>query len=124
MGKVELVDAYSFFDDLMDDELKKQMQYDEMLVGIACEFINYRTRHGITQKELAEKLQMTQAMISKLESGEYNPTIKMLFEIAHKLSWKFNVQFKSEVEVNKYIPADENVKLTNDYFDQSMGWAS
>lgn len=97
MGKMMLVDAYSFFKEENED-FKKEMQIEDILVDIACEFINYRASHGMTQKDLAEKLQMTQAMVSKLESGEYNPTVKMLFEIAQKLSWSFSLQFKSSNE--------------------------
>ena len=39
----------------------------------------------MSQKELAEKLGVSQAMVSKLESGEYNPTIKKLCELFQKL---------------------------------------
>lgn len=65
----KMVEAYTFFAN-ESDEFKKQMQVEELLVDIACEFINYRAVHDMTQKELAEKLQMTQAMVSKLESGD------------------------------------------------------
>ena len=96
-----MVDAYEFFSN-ESDEFKRQMQVEELLVDIACEFINYRAAHGMTQKDLAKKLGITQAMVSKLESGEYNPTVKMLFEIAQKLSWSFSLQFKSEVKNTEY----------------------
>lgn len=89
-------DAYSYFEG-DSNELKQEMAVEDLLVDIACEFINFRVKNKMSQKDLAEKLQMTQAMVSKLESGEYNPTVKMLFEIAQKLSWKFNIQFESGI---------------------------
>ena len=101
MENLMMVDAYEFFSN-ESDEFKRQMQVEELLVDIACEFINYRAAHGMTQKDLAKKLGITQAMVSKLESGEYNPTVKMLFEIAQKLSWSFSLQFKSEVKNTEY----------------------
>jgi len=117
-----MVDAYDFFVN-ESDEFKKQMQIEELLVDIACEFINYRARHDMTQKDLAKKLEMTQAMVSKLESGEYNPTVKMLFEIAQKLSWNFNLQFESEMKSTEY-KYDNAVFEQNEEFMDNMGLAS
>ena len=48
----------------------------------------------MTQKDLANKLNITQAMVSKLESGEYNPSIGFLFKISKKLDWKFELTFE------------------------------
>lgn len=96
-----LVDAYAFFEaDSKEDAEKRELE--DLLVDIACEFINYRVANNMTQKELAERLNMTQAMVSKLESGEYNPTVKMLFEIAKKLSWNFSIQFSNNVGNMQY----------------------
>ena len=90
MEKKTLVEAYTFFEEENND-FKQQLAVEDLLVDIACEFINFRLKNKMSQKDLAEKLQITQAMVYKLESGEYNPTVKMLFEIAQKLSWKFNI---------------------------------
>lgn len=121
MEEMTLIEAYSFFEK-EDDVFKKEMQVENLLVDIACEFINYRAKHGMTQKDLAQKLEMTQAMVSKLESGEYNPTIKMLFEIAQKLGWKFDLQFKSDIASDGYAfqMKEEQCK---EYFE-NMGLAS
>ena len=108
MKKKTLVDVNTFFEN-EDDEFKKAMELEDMLVDIACEFINYRAANDLTQRELAEKLQITQAMVSKLESGEYNPTVRMLFEIAEKLSWNFSLEFKRNIEPPDY------------YFDEHKG---
>lgn len=101
MEKKLLVDAYTFFEE-ENSQFQKNMEVEDLLVDIASEFINYRVRNKMSQKDLAEKLQMTQAMVSKLESGEYNPTVKMLFEIAQKLSWKFSVRFESGMQDSHY----------------------
>lgn len=122
MEKMMLVDAYKFFSEENED-FKKEMQIEDILVNIACEFINYRAVHGLTQKDLAEKLQITQAMVSKLESGEYNPTVRMLFEIAQKLSWNFSLQFKSDNEILEYAYEGIETEQSEEYFD-NMGLAS
>lgn len=122
MSKKKLVDAYTFFEE-ESNELKQEMAVDDLLVDIACEFINFRVKHKMSQKDLAEKLQMTQAMVSKLESGDYNPTVKMLFEIAQKLSWKFNIQFESNARSSEYS-FEQAVSEPNEEYIDSMGFAS
>jgi transcriptional regulator with XRE-family HTH domain len=42
-------------------------------------------------KELSKKLNVSQSMVSKLESGEYNPTVEQLWKICDKLNWKFDI---------------------------------
>ncbi|MDM5291794.1 helix-turn-helix transcriptional regulator [Peribacillus simplex] len=41
-----------------------------------------RKQHGITQEELAGKLDVTRQTISSLEHGRYNPSILLAFKIA------------------------------------------
>ncbi len=117
-----LVSAYSFFDE-EDSNFKTEMEVEDLLVDIACEFINYRAANKMTQKDLAEKLDITQAMVSKLESGDYNPTVKMLFEIAQKLEWNFKLEFSSKREKKDYYFDGEGADQSEEYFD-NMGLAS
>lgn len=67
--------------------------------------------------------QITQAMVSKLESGDYNPSIKMLFEIAQKLSWNFKIEFN---EIVKKVNYTYNLKelAVNGGNNADMGFAS
>lgn len=85
-----LQNPWDIFDEI-DEETKQEFELSDILVDIACKIINYRLDNNITQKELADRLNITQAMVSKLESGEYNPSIEFLFKIASKLDWKFQL---------------------------------
>lgn len=89
-----LVEAKSFFNDT-NDEFNKEIEIELLLVDIASEFVKYRAVKNISQKELAGILEISQAMVSKLESGDYNPTVKFLFEISKKLNWDFSVNINS-----------------------------
>lgn len=122
MMEKKLVEAYTFFEE-ESREFKQEMAVENLLVDIACEFINFRVKNKMSQKDLAEKLQITQAMVSKLESGEYNPTVKMLFEIAQKLSWKFSIQFESSMRNSEYS-FEQAVSEQNEEYIDSMGFAS
>ena len=64
---------------------KERQFYIDTLAHIAAELLEYRKVHRLSQKQLAEKLGVTQAMISKIESGNANLSIKKLSEIAAKL---------------------------------------
>lgn len=67
-----LQNPWDIFDGI-DEETKQEFELSDILVDIACKTINYRLDNNITQKELADRLNITQTMVSKLESGEYNP---------------------------------------------------
>lgn len=41
-----------------------------------------RKQHGLTQEELAEKLEVSRQTIGSLENGRYNPSILLAFKIA------------------------------------------
>ncbi|MGD9570202.1 MAG: helix-turn-helix transcriptional regulator [Sedimentibacter sp.] len=88
-----LNDPFDFFDDI-DDELKNQIELDSLLVNLSCEIINYRMENNLTQKNLADKLEITQAMVSKIESGDYNPSVEFLFNISKKLGLDLVVELR------------------------------
>jgi len=113
-----LVAARDFFDKESDD-FREDMEVETLLVDIACEFIKYRDENGLTQTDLANKLGITQAMVSKLESGDYNPTVKTLFEIARKLKWNFKMEMNAPKDYNN----DMNLLSDNDYY-KNMAVAS
>lgn len=41
-----------------------------------------RKQHGITQEDLAEKLEVSRQTIGSLENGRYNPSILLAFKIS------------------------------------------
>lgn len=75
------------------NRLLQEFELSNILVDIACKIINYRLDHNMTQKDLADKLDITQEAVLKLESGEYNPSIEFLFKISKKLDWRFGLIF-------------------------------
>lgn len=71
---------------------------EELLLRIACELIRYRGEENLTQKQLADRAGLSHVMVCRLESGEYNPTVKLLFDISRKLGWKFKLEFGRKAE--------------------------
>ena len=55
--------------------------------------IDARRTSGLTQKQLAERTGIAQADISKLESGNANPSLRTLKRLASGLGMMLRVEF-------------------------------
>jgi DNA-binding XRE family transcriptional regulator len=79
---------------LQDKKIKNA--YDES--GSEFDFIRMlirkRIEKGLSQEELAEKVGTRQSAISRLESGRYNPSFKILRKVAQALD--------SEIKISIY----------------------
>jgi len=76
---------------LKDKGIKKA--YDELGLEFALVemIIEKRLRRGLTQKQLAVKIGTKQPVISRLERGAYNPSIKFLHRVAVALGAELKV---------------------------------
>lgn len=70
---------------LSDPAFKSAWEETELEYQIARNIINKRKSLGLTQQELAELTNKQQSVISRIESGDCNVTIKTLAEIATAL---------------------------------------
>ena len=50
----------------------------------------YRLDCGMTQEILAEKVGIHPTYVGKLESGKYNPSVKLLFKVSRALGVKLS----------------------------------
>jgi transcriptional regulator with XRE-family HTH domain len=66
-------------------------ELDDILYNISMKIFHTRISREMNQKEFAELLGVSQSMVSKLESGEYNPTVEQLHKIATKLDLKLRI---------------------------------
>jgi len=74
---------------------------------------DYRMENKLSQKDLSKKLKVTQAMVSKLESGQYNPSIHQLWKISKKLDLKFSVSLETKENDKTEIWDTQEYKLSN-----------
>lgn len=86
INKEKLFDANSFEIKENVSGIDEILEYEQILLSISKSIIKYRKENNLTQKQLAEKLNENQVMISKLERGNYNPTIKLLHGLSRKLT--------------------------------------
>jgi DNA-binding XRE family transcriptional regulator len=61
---------------------------------IAWMLIRYRTNHGLTQQQLAERVGTSYSQISRIESGRQKTNLDTLLRIAHALDLKVVIGFE------------------------------
>lgn len=75
---------------------------------IAIAITKKRLEYGMTQKEFAKKLNVSQGMISKWESEDYNFTIESLAQIAEKLELNLEISLTPESDQYRKIQRRES----------------
>ncbi|MBZ4669394.1 MAG: transcriptional regulator, family [Defluviitaleaceae bacterium] len=77
-----------------DPELYKEYKALEPEYEIIRQIIKARNELNLTQKELAEKIGIKQSNISRLESGNYNPSLDFLKKVAQGLGKELHIEFR------------------------------
>lgn len=72
------------------------------LAKISARIERCRIEMGLTQQEFAEYMGVTQGMVSKWESREYNFTIKTLNEICQKIDLELSVSLEKPCVKSDY----------------------
>ena len=80
-----------------DPEVLKELKNLELEYQIISQIITLRKEKKLTQKELAELIGDKQSNISRLESGNYNPTLAKLKKIADCLNQRLEIRFVDKV---------------------------
>lgn len=79
---------------LKDPEFKKLYEDTRPEFEIARAVIRARLQRGLTQKQLADKLNTRQSVISRVEQAKTSPSISFLKRLAAALNTSLSVQFK------------------------------
>lgn len=79
---------------LQDKEFKEEWEALEPEFSVMQAMIDARKSAGLTQKQLSEKTGITQADISKLESGNANPSLRTLQRLASGMGMKVKIEFQ------------------------------
>ena len=78
---------------LKDPEFKKHWDEQQEEYLMIKSILDARIRKNMTQKELSKKCGIDQGNLSKIETGEYNPTLKLLRRIAKALDTRLEIRF-------------------------------
>ncbi|MCA8927025.1 MAG: helix-turn-helix transcriptional regulator [Alphaproteobacteria bacterium] len=71
--------------------------YDELgpEFELARSLIEARTRAGLTQEQLARRMDTTQSVIARLESGRTRPSTKTLEKLARATGTRLKISFEA-----------------------------
>ncbi len=105
-------------DGIPNSEVKTTIE----LAKISARIEMARLDKNMTQKEFADYMGVTQGMVSKWESREYNFTIKSLNEICEKLNIKLDILLhdssdKSNYNIVLWKNETKNLKEKPDWFN-------
>ena len=78
---------------LQDPEFKREWDEMEPEFQLIKAVLKGREDQQLSQRQLSEKTGITQADISKIESGEANPTLETLKKLASGLGMNLNISF-------------------------------
>ena len=95
---------------------KSDIYAASVIAKVSAFIINYRNRTGMTQKEFADYMGVSQGMVSKWESAEYNYSVESIAQIAEKLGYTFDVEFKPENEYLSNKQKIDNFKVNDVVF--------
>ncbi len=76
-----------------DPEVLKEIERLEPFYQIIDQVLSLRKERNLTQKELAGLINTTQSCIARLESGNYNPSLRFLQKIADACNKKVEIRF-------------------------------
>lgn len=74
--RLEKVDEH-LKEKLKDPYFKELYELEEQKLGIVKRIVEYRVKHNFSQEDLAEKADVTQQHISKIENGEFSSVMTL-----------------------------------------------
>jgi predicted transcriptional regulator len=75
-------------------EVVKELEKNAVEYQVVREIVNARKELNLTQAQLAKLVGTKQSNISRLESGEYNPTIEFLSKIAQAMGKNLDIRLQ------------------------------
>ena len=82
-----------FEEQMKDAAFRKEWEALQPEMAIVKAMLDARKKTGMTQKELSEKTGIAQADISRLETGNANPSLKTLQRLAEGMGMTLKLEF-------------------------------
>ena len=77
-----------------DPEFRAEWERTALARAVAVAIVRYRTEHDLSQRGLADRLDMKQPQVARLELGEVNPTMETLMRIAGQIGMEFTIDVR------------------------------
>jgi ribosome-binding protein aMBF1 (putative translation factor) len=79
---------------MQDPEYRKEYDALEEEFALASALIGARARAGLTQEQVAQRMDTSQAVVARLEGGRSKPSTRTLERFAHATGTKLRVSFE------------------------------
>ncbi|HVE68456.1 MAG TPA: helix-turn-helix transcriptional regulator [Solirubrobacteraceae bacterium] len=86
-----------------DPELAEEWERLALARHVAVELIRYRAENGLSQRDLAARLGVSQPRVVELESGEKNPQFETLAHLVAVTGIEFALSFARSGEDHKLV---------------------
>lgn len=83
-------------EDLKDPKFREEWERTALARALANQVVAYRAKHGLTQRQLADRVGMKQPAIARLETGEHEPTLTTLARLSRGLGIEFRIDITPE----------------------------
>jgi ribosome-binding protein aMBF1 (putative translation factor) len=77
--------------ELADPGFREEWERLAVARAVAATVIAYRADHALSQRALAQLLDVPQPQVARLESGEFEPSNKTLMRLASRLGLEFTI---------------------------------
>jgi DNA-binding XRE family transcriptional regulator len=72
---------------------------------LATAILRYRADKGLSQRDLARELDVSQPRVHKLESGEHNPSIETIISVVQRLGIEFALDISPTDRPSSFVTA-------------------
>jgi len=87
----------------------------DAISDVSVAIIRKRIAFGMTQKEFAKYIGVSQGMISKWENGDYNFTLRAIAEICEKLDLQMNLKLEEYAPVPGRLSTEQDMEQTAEF---------
>ena len=95
--------------DLRDPEFRAEWERTALARWLAVEVAHYRAQHGLSQRQLAERLGVSQPDVARMEMGEHTPTIDRLIRVSKGLDLELMIDIRPKERAAK-LPKKQALK--------------
>jgi predicted transcriptional regulator len=94
MSRIRVDDLHK--DWMKDPEYRREYEVLEEEFSLVAALIEARTRAGLTQEQVAQRMKTTQAVIARLEGGGSKPSTRTLERYAEATGSRLKITFEPE----------------------------
>jgi ribosome-binding protein aMBF1 (putative translation factor) len=94
MSRIRVDDLHKKW--LNDPKYRREYEALEEEFSLVAALIEARTRAGLTQEQVAQRMQTTQAVIARLEGGGSKPSTRTLERYAEATGSRLKITFEPE----------------------------